>query len=91
MPANPSGADKSNRNNRVVVKEIMIGPSSIQIFSGTAATRAAARTLAGDGAPIGSIVIGAGAVGTTKPNAYIKVANGAADTDFERIVTAATD
>ena len=86
-----SGTDKTNRNKRVMVKEIMIGPSSIQIFSGTAATRAAARALAGDAAPIGSIVVGLNAVATTKPNTYIKVANAAADTDFERIVTQASD
>ena len=86
-----SGTDKTNRNKRVMVKEIMIGPSAIQIFSGTAVTRAAVRALVGDTPPIGSLFVGSAAVATTKPNAYIKMANGPADTDWERVVTAATD
>lgn len=57
----------------------------------TVATRAAARALVGDGVAIGTILIGGAAVATTKPNVYIKVLNAAADTDWERIVTQASD
>jgi hypothetical protein len=65
--------------------------TSITVYSGTAATRAAARAAAPATAPIGSLFFAVAAVGTTKPNAYIKTANAGADTDWERIVTAATD
>ena len=61
------------------------------VYSGTAVTRAAVRADIGDSAPIGSMYISTGAVGTTKPNTYIKVANAAADTDWERLVTQASD
>jgi len=61
------------------------------IYSGTAVTRAAVRADIGNSAPIGSMYISTGAVGTTKPNTYIKVANAAADTDWERLVTQASD
>jgi len=61
------------------------------IYSGTAVTRAAVRADIGGTAPIGSMYISTGAVGTTKPNTYIKVANATADTDWERLVTQASD
>jgi hypothetical protein len=35
--------------------------------------------------------IGVGAVATTKPYTYIKVVNGPGDTDWERVVTQASD
>lgn len=54
-------------------------------------TRAAARALMGDACPLGSCVIGDDARATTKPDWYIKIASTAADTDWERVVTAATD
>lgn len=57
----------------------------------TVATRAAVRTLLGDGVTIGTILVAGAAVATTKPNVYIKVLNAAADTDWERIVTQASD
>ena len=60
-------------------------------YFGTAATRAAVRAEVGDTAPIGSLYIGFGAVATTKPYTYIKIQHVPGDTDWERIVTAATD
>jgi hypothetical protein len=64
---------------------------TVNIYSGVAVTRAAARAAAGAGVPIGSIFVGQSAVATTKPNMYIKIANDGADTDWERIVTQAAD
>jgi len=64
---------------------------TVNIYSGVAATRAAARAAAGAGVPVGSMFIGQSAVATTKPNFYIKTANAGADTDWERIVTQAAD
>lgn len=61
------------------------------IFTGTAATRAAVRTQVGDTPAIGSIYVGSTAVGTTKPNLYVKVLGANGDTDWERIVTQASD
>ena len=89
--ANPSGADKTNRNKRVVVREIMIGPNSVQVFSGSADTRAAVRALVGDTPALGSMFVGYGSLGTTKPNLYVKIAASNADTDWERVVTQASD
>ena len=63
---------------------------SVNIYSGTASTRAAVRTLVGDSAPQGSIFYGTGGA-ATKPNTYIKVLNSNSDTDWERIVTQASD
>lgn len=57
----------------------------------TVATRAAARALVGDGVAIGTILVSGAAVATTKPNVYIKVLNTPGDTDWERIVTQASD
>ena len=65
--------------------------TSVTMYSGTAATRAAARAAAPASAPIGSLFVAIGAVATTKPNFYVKVANAGADTDWERVVTAASD
>lgn len=65
--------------------------NGVIIFQGVAATRAAVRALVGDTPPIGSVFFSTGAVATTKPNAYIKVLNVPGNTDWERIVTAATD
>lgn len=63
-----------------------------EVFSGVAATRAAVRAQVGDSPLRGSIYFGnAAAPGTTKPNVYIKVLAANADTDWERVVTAATD
>jgi hypothetical protein len=92
MPSTPSGTDKTRKNQRVLVKELRIG--TIPVYSGAAATRAAARALTGDDAidaPIGTIVIGTGAVATTKPNLYVRIALAPGDTDYERIVTQASD
>ena len=86
-----SGVDKSNRSKNVQVREIEMTRGPIKVYSGTAATRAAVRALVGDGAPQGSMFIGISAVATTKPNFYIKTANGAADTDWERVLTQASD
>lgn len=65
--------------------------SGAKVYTGTAATRAAVRAQVGDTAPLGSMYIGVGAVATTKPYTYIKVVNGPGDTDWERIVTQASD
>jgi hypothetical protein len=65
--------------------------SGAKIYTGTAATRAAVRAQVGDTAPLGSMYIGVGAVATTKPYTYIKVVNGPGDTDWERVVTQASD
>lgn len=65
--------------------------SQLEIYTGSAATRAAVRAQVTDAAPQGSVYIGTGAVATTKPNMYIKVLNAGTDTDWERLVTAATD
>jgi len=62
-----------------------------KLYSGTAVTRAAVRAVVGDTPAIGSMFLSTAAVGTTKPNTYIKTANGAADTDWERLVTQASD
>jgi hypothetical protein len=62
-----------------------------RIYTGSAATRAAVRAQVGDSAPIGSLYVGSTAVGTTKPNLYVKVLNAGANTDWERIVTQASD
>jgi len=64
---------------------------SVNIYSGVAVTRAAARAAVPADAPIGSLFVGQGAVATTKPNLYIKTANAGADTDWERVVTQASD
>lgn len=62
------------------------------IIDGIAATRADVRAQVGDSVPVGSIYVSsAPSPGTTKPNVFIKVLNAAANTDWERIVTAATD
>ena len=60
-------------------------------YFGTAALRATVLSEVGATAPIGSIYFGFGAVGTTKPNFYIKMANAGALTDWERVVTQASD
>jgi len=65
--------------------------SGAKIYTGTAATRAAVRAEVGDTAPLGSMYIGVGAVATTKPYTYIKVIAGPGDTDWERVVTQASD
>jgi hypothetical protein len=57
----------------------------------TVATRAAVRALVGDGVTIGTLFIGGAAVATTKPNVYIKVIETPGDTDWERVVTQASD
>ncbi|MBI4086106.1 MAG: hypothetical protein HY433_02605 [Candidatus Liptonbacteria bacterium] len=65
--------------------------SGVRIYTGSAATRAAVRTQVGDTAPVGSLYVGSSSVATTKPNLYVKVLNGPGDTDWERVVTAASD
>jgi hypothetical protein len=65
--------------------------SGAKIYTGTAATRAAVRAQVGDSAGIGDMYIGVGAVATTKPYTYIKVLNVPGDTDWERVVTQASD
>jgi hypothetical protein len=64
---------------------------TVNVYSGVAVTRAAVRAAVGDAAPQGSIFVGQASVATTKPNAYIKTANAGADSDWERIVTQASD
>jgi hypothetical protein len=76
--------------NTFAVADIKLSGAA-EIYSGVAVTRAAARAAAGDSAPVGSIFVANSAVATTKPNLYVKTANGAADTDWERIVTQASD
>lgn len=65
--------------------------TSVTVYSGTAATRAAVRAAVPSSSPIGSLFVSLNAVATTKPNFYVKMANAGADTDWERVVTAATD
>jgi hypothetical protein len=65
--------------------------SGAKVYTGTAATRAAVRAQVGDSAGIGDMYIGVGAVATTKPYTYIKVVHGPGDTDWERVVTQASD
>jgi hypothetical protein len=65
--------------------------SGAKVYTGTAATRAAVRAQVGDTPAIGSMYIGVGAVATTKPYTYIKVAAVPGDTDWERVVTQAAD
>jgi hypothetical protein len=60
-------------------------------YTGSAATRAAVRAQVGDTPPIGALYIGQGAVGSTKPNFYVKVLNNGNDGDWERVVTQASD
>lgn len=66
-------------------------PGPLKVYSGTAATRAAVRAELGDTPAQGSIYISTGSVATTKPNFYVKVLNAGADTDWERIVSQASD
>lgn len=77
-------------DNAFAVSEMRLS-SGLNVYSGTAATRAAVRALVGDSAPQGSMFIGTTSVATTKPNLYVKVLAANADTDWERVVTAATD
>jgi hypothetical protein len=72
------------------VADILLS-GSVNVYSGVAVTRAAARAAAPADAPIGSLFVGQGAVATTKPNLYLKTANAGADTDWERVVTQASD
>lgn len=64
---------------------------TVPMYGGEAATRAAVRAQVGDSAPLGSMYFGQGAVATTKPYLYVKVIAGNADTDWERVVTQASD
>ena len=59
----------------------------VGVYSGTAATRAAAALAMPADAPIGSLFVGTGIVATTKPNLYVKVTA----TTCERVVTQASD
>lgn len=58
----------------------------VQLFGGTAATRAACHTQFPE-APIGSLYVSTSAVATTKPNLYVKISA----TAWERVVTQAAD
>lgn len=84
-----SGALASTTTVNVGTNISMAGP--IAVYSGTAATRAAVRALVGDAAPQGSMFVGISSVATTKPNCYIKVLNAGNDSDWERIITQASD
>ncbi len=64
---------------------------TVNVYSGVAVTRAAVRAIVGDTAPQGSLFIAQASVATTKPNMYIKVLNAGNDSDWERIVTQASD
>lgn len=86
-----SGTDKTNRSKRVQVRELEFTAYPLMVYSGTAATRAAVRALVGDTAPVGSLFIGGSAVATTKPNLYVKVVHTPNDSDWERVVTQASD
>ena len=70
--------------------DIKLG-SGQRILNVHSTTRAAARSNAGNGAPVGSIVIGCDARASTKPDVYIKVASNNNDNDWERVVTQAAD
>ena len=78
-----NGASNSNENLDVSFPLIR--------YTGTAATRAAVRAQVGDDAPVGALYIGQSIVATTKPNLYVKMTDVPGDTDWERVVTAATD
>jgi hypothetical protein len=82
--------DISNANVNATGSDVVLS-SGAKIYSGTAVTRAAVRALVGDTAPQGSIFIALASVATTKPNMYIKVLNAGNDSDWERIVTQASD
>ena len=84
-------ASDSNHVDTLKVKKTVELAGVVNVYGGTAATRAAVRGVVGDTPPIGSLFVGLDAVATTKPNLYVKVANGAADTDWERVVCAAAD
>ena len=69
------------------VSEITLS-SGVPVMTGTAVTRAAVEALPGaSAAAIGTIFVGTGIVGTTKPNLYVKVTG----TTWERIVSQASD
>ena len=63
----------------------------LKVYSGPALTRGLVRSFLGDEPSVGSLYVGAGMAETTKPNLYVKVKNDGADSDWERVVTAATD
>ncbi len=79
-----------NLGGATITNDILFSNSNI-VFSGTAVTRAAVRADVGDTPPIGSIYVSTSAVGTTKPNLYVKILNGPGDTDWERLVSQASD
>jgi hypothetical protein len=78
-------------NSAVITGAEIVLSSGAKIYTGTAATRAAVRAQVGDSAGIGDMYIGVGAVATTKPYTYIKVINTPNDSDWERVVTQASD
>jgi len=65
--------------------------NGMKVYSGEAETRAAVRAQVGDDAPKGSLYVGKGAEATTKPHLFVKVLNVPGDTDWERVVTQASD
>jgi hypothetical protein len=64
---------------------------AVAVYGGTAITRAAVRAQLGDGVAQGSLYVGTGSVSTTKPHLYVKVLAANANTDWERVVTQASD
>lgn len=66
--------------------------NGVNVYSGTAVTRAAVQTEVGNDAPIGSLYVGDAAVATTKPNLYVKILDvDDSATNWERVVTQASD
>ena len=59
---------------------------AVELYTGTAATRAACHTQFPN-ASIGSLYVSTAAVATTKPNLYVKISASA----WERVVTANAD
>jgi hypothetical protein len=57
----------------------------------TVATRAQVYAAVGTDPPIGAVYFGQGARATTKPNLLVKIANAGASTDWQRVVTQASD
>lgn len=64
---------------------------AVAVYGGEAVTRAAIRAQLGNNVEVGSLYVGKAAVATTKPNLYVKVLSANTDTDWERVVTQASD
>lgn len=90
---NPVTTVKSTFNGGLILSSgLTLITGDLHIYTGLSGyTRSEVRTLVGETPPIGSVFFGTGAVESTKPNAYIKIFNNGSDTDWQRIVTQASD